>query len=470
MSFEQGTDLLGPDGVLPWSLHLLRLTVGKGHAPLEALAVAEGYVRPDQFADVRGHAAKLRRGPVLTFLEQPFAITIGSMLSINILTPTRHIYQQESHSQPMPANFKKVHFEHATEYTNDTTFFVRVLKILEPIEQGTEEALSDFVPVEGALLKYGLRGRFGHMELHSPILRLLPSITNTTYMPPTESNHQIERSRVTQVFRKLSFNTLDPRRLSASDFFDLSNTACPRIVTRMLDSGWSKLMYASSDLRLHFPPSTKGFLYLHYNLSFPPLAASIRFRLVPSGDPAQFETGQDLFGPNRKVWKLTAPRLAWPKRFESIRACLQDEGPPEIAQALTAAAHLSVTKPCSILTYLEQPFVVDSYFYTKKSRHATRGRLILRFERSQLPQHAMGNFVVLRVLKILEPVEFSGIQPDAPLPRPGELLKHYNQLYNIRTWTRAFDLNSPPKTYGPHTHLKHLPSVPHLQPNLDDFR
>ncbi|KAG6917283.1 hypothetical protein DXG01_003124 [Tephrocybe rancida] len=383
---------------------------------------------------------------------------------------------------------------------------MRVLKILEPVEQGTEAPLPDLVPVEGALLKYDYRGKIRYRVFLSPGLRLLPSIVNKAYMyepsftafpslkfdshkrrPPADSNIEIKGS-VTEIatLQRTRFSTLNPRRLLVSDFLNLSNTF-NKSVYHVSDPVQSLLHWYSGGGVLPFPPATQGFLYLHHNPSFPPLAAEIRFRLVPSGDPALFETGEDLFGHNDEVWKIPVLHLLHRKRYTGLLRCLQHEGPPEVAQALIAATRLPVAAAHRIpLTYLEQPFAMDmskrnisihiatpeqfhglvlqvltmNYYrdLTVKTKPAVRGRVLFRLERSPLPEHALGNFVVLRVLKILEPVEFSGARLDSPLPHPGELLREWARR-KIRL--RVFDLDKPTLV-----NLKYLPSMPHLQPNL----
>ncbi|KAG6917293.1 hypothetical protein DXG01_003134 [Tephrocybe rancida] len=537
-SFEQGTDLLGPEGALPWSLNTLRLVNQKRHALLEALAVAEGYLQPNFLA----HTSEMRLdGPVLTFLEQPFVITVGSGKTITILTPTQHIYKQSVDKTLLPANFTKgcpsflfietdqstqcfvagkllVRFEHSTftEHSNNKSIVMRVLKILEPLQQGTEVPLPDLVPMEGALLKHVSRGtsRSSDRVFHSPILLLLPTVgANNTYVyvppptaflwatfdpyersPPPEGSGvrmQISPTRIC-VTQQRVFSTLDPRRLRASDFLDVSNTA-KFVISHVSNSTQrSMVAYHSGSLRPAFPPATQGFLYLHHNPSFPSLTAEIRFRLVPSGDPAQFETSVDLFAPNRTLWKIPVLRLPQSRESAGLRGYLQDEGPPEVSQALSIAARLPVPRiSAPILTYLEQPFVVDvsktwttlhiatpehfhvfhlylypqSYYHTGQAKYAIRsrirgttGQLLLRFERSPFPEHALGNVVAVRVLKILEPVEFSVLHPHAPLPRPGKLLE---QLYHGKKYLQMFDLDR-----AFYANLKHLPSMPHLQPNL----
>jgi hypothetical protein len=72
------------------------------------------------------------------------------------------------------------------------------------------------------------------------------------------------------------------------------------------------------------------------------------------------------------------------------------------------------------------------------------GDILLRFERSALPEHAGANFLVLRVLKIMEPIKVTipGYDMRYPLPEEGSLLKTYSR-YRLKVW--SVDLDDPPK-------------------------
>ncbi|KAG6875873.1 hypothetical protein C0993_006956, partial [Termitomyces sp. T159_Od127] len=86
------------------------------------------------------------------------------------------------------------------------------------------------------------------------------------------------------------------------------------------------------------------------------------------------------------------------------------------------------------------------------------GRIVLRFERSTLPQHKNGNFAVLRVLKILDAIK--PVNPRAtvhlPVPLVGEL------LVSISGRARSFNLDKAKFMQG----LRALPSLPDDEPDL----
>ena len=91
--------------------------------------------------------------------------------------------------------------------------------------------------------------------------------------------------------------TLDPARHSSSDALDLSSCARPTI---QLPSGKAKLIYHRTSGLLadnrqsfvRFPADAVGFLYFHAP------TGSLRFRIVPSRLPEDFDAGRDLLLPN----------------------------------------------------------------------------------------------------------------------------------------------------------------------------
>lgn len=59
-----------------------------------------------------------------------------------------------------------------------------------------------------------------------------------------------------------------------------------------------------------FPAGTCGFLYFHRPSFVPPFAGEVRFRLVPSGDPRDFDSGTDLLDHTGCLpYKLDALRI-----------------------------------------------------------------------------------------------------------------------------------------------------------------
>ncbi|KAG6901137.1 hypothetical protein C0995_016579 [Termitomyces sp. Mi166 len=173
-------------------------------------------------------------------------------------------------------------------------------------------------------------------------------------------------------------------------------------------------------------------MVLHLNPRLPLFSGQIRFRVTLCNDPAQFENGFDLSDPHGQPWCINAVQIAHSSSFASLKEQLDRDGYTEFMQALSTIPKTMNSR--RKLFYLEQPFVMDlshhKHYFTSISPDRIReglisspfldtrvrqkainkgppytGQIVVRFERSTLPEHAGGNFVVIRVLKILDPVK-----------------------------------------------------------------
>ncbi|KAG5642201.1 hypothetical protein DXG03_003417 [Asterophora parasitica] len=209
--------------------------------------------------------------------------------------------------------------------------------------------------------------------------------------------------------------------------------------------------------RARFPPSSRGFLYYHQDPSLPPTATEIRFRLTPTPDPTSFSTGSDLLY-NSSPWSIPLHTLVTVKLYAGFRAQLiadrlidpalmltlqhawkgctiMTSRGPSVIHALDHAFEIDLQKvhsQYSILTTRAfgsinlSALFVDSRGGLRKSPYA--GRLLLRFERSPLPEHVRAAsrppVLVLRVLKVLSPIEIliPGYDMHKLPPIEGELL------------------------------------------------
>ncbi|KAG5338612.1 hypothetical protein C0989_006833, partial [Termitomyces sp. Mn162] len=322
---------------------------------------------------------------------------------------------------------------------------MRALKIIEPIEP-LEDAIEHHpIPTAGTLLKYASRGQIRTREFESPYLRLLPSIKSPT--PPLSHGLEHFTSKTRKTFfaaRVRTISTLDTRLLQPSDFIVLSNR---KIVLIRVHVGAQKpvvVRYTQSGGLLPFPPDTQGFLYMHINPHLPLLSRQIRFRITASNDPAQFENGTDLLSRDQP-WNLDAIQIA---HSALLKDHLRHSGHAEYVQALSSLPN-NRRKSRRALYYLEQPFVMNmsckeytlsiilsddirtfqfsSMFLDRRNSERIApytGRIVLRFERSSLQEHAGGNFVVFRVLKILDPIKPVDPSYDmhVPVPHVGSLL------------------------------------------------
>ncbi|KAG6856860.1 hypothetical protein H0H87_012677 [Tephrocybe sp. NHM501043] len=263
-----------------------------------------------------------------------------------------------------------------------------------------------------------------------------------------------------RVFRTIS--TLDPEKLRSTDFVDLSEYRVPTIT--MGSIGACELRYAYRSDIVPFPPNTRGFLYYHTYRNLPPTCGEIRFRLTVDSNPGNFADGTDLIGCDAIPWSISSLTLSL-SSYANARKQLEDDR--LISKSLsnnmdTLRGTFKVTKSYPReMYYLEQPFMFDMNWALARFKLVTAtevrpmqlqklfvdqreggklGRLLLRFERSRLPDDVGTNTAVLRVLKILDPIKLSipGYDAHIPLPEAGSLL--LKQKYS-RTLVCSWDLD-----------------------------
>ncbi|KAL1699062.1 hypothetical protein EV121DRAFT_217006 [Schizophyllum commune] len=120
-----------------------------------------------------------------------------------------------------------------------------------------------------------------------------------------------------------AISTLDPQRICITDAIDFSSLTYPRV---RLPSGQSFIQYQYHSSNRHekplpFPDQTVGFLYFHTP------SCSIRFRVVPSRLPVDFNAGHDLRSHDGTViWGIRTGSLARGRLTEAFRQQLLDEG------------------------------------------------------------------------------------------------------------------------------------------------
>ncbi|KAG6896035.1 hypothetical protein C0992_010758 [Termitomyces sp. T32_za158] len=199
-----------------------------------------------------------------------------------------------------------------------------------------------------------------------------------------------------------------------------------------------------------FPSKTQGFLYYHRDPHLPPTTDEIRFRVTESSDPTYFHDGTDLMRADGALpWSISLIRLS------AMHAPLKEL----LAQNHNIPAEILDHGRKSLLSYLEKPFVVtleqwscisliDSQLRTEKvlvpillhmprkwSHSVYKGKLLVRFEQASLVEHKDDTSIVMRVLKVLEPIQ--PLVKDAallqPTPEEGALLKtlKYGQIKTV---------------------------------------
>lgn len=129
--------------------------------------------------------------------------------------------------------------------------------------------------------------------------------------------------------------TLDPKRLSAPDFLDMSNYVNFRL---SISSSGADVKFVGNDIyyyqtaierKVSFPENTHGFLYFVPPPDIPqapPIASEIRFRITRNSDPSSFATGRDLLYPNALPWRISIVQVARLPRYSGLRHLLLQDG------------------------------------------------------------------------------------------------------------------------------------------------
>ncbi|KAG6835799.1 hypothetical protein H0H93_014589 [Arthromyces matolae] len=507
-SFEEGIDL--PDnrwgGVLPWSIPIAILDYWKHNLPLVELAKDSRMLPDGQVNNIEANNGdfkrKQRRSPnhLITYLEHPFVVDLERHTGFSILdaelqlvpTNINLLFKRFIDLQHVPELKGKmlVRLERASssDHARIGAIVMRVLKVLEPIEPLLDNPPS--FPVEGTLLM--VDAPYPQIrEFDSIWLQQLPSLTsdgiiNNPIDPQTKRDRQIN---IWFTEDGHQVHTLDPRRLQPSDFIIASNRHVKRVRKRS-----DQTVLLNPRFGDVFPPNTQGFLYIYRNPLLPPLATQIRFRLSASNRTEEFAQGNDLLTPNGTPWRFDAMNFLQMPTFKSLSEQLKEDGFGDVVDALMELRHNMLDRCLGLgrgrrnraLTFLEQPFIADVsarfHCFTSVStnglqmfaipdifsdmaprRKARRcpytGRVVLRFERSTLPEHLNGNYAVLRVLKVLDPIKPVDPAYDGaiPMPQVGSLILKGGK--NVR----AFDLNSDLKA---HRALRSLPTAPDFEPDI----
>ena len=74
---------------------------------------------------------------------------------------------------------------------------------------------------------------------------------------------------------------------------------------------------------LSIPPDAKAFLYFFTSQQRPRIAGELRLRVVPSDDPASFESGSDLLRSNGQIWSRSLCMLS--KYYAPLYEKLKEE-------------------------------------------------------------------------------------------------------------------------------------------------
>ncbi|TBU54995.1 hypothetical protein BD310DRAFT_951062 [Dichomitus squalens] len=270
--------------------------------------------------------------------------------------------------------------------------------------------------------------------------------------------------------------TLDPTKLTPSDYVDFSEKFIPRVnivtqsshpedATNLLPQRLSAGVIATGFRDRRFPPNTAGFLYYHTPPYSPPLAGEVRFRVTPSPDPASFTQGYDLLMDYGVRWNIPLLYMTDKKEYTGLHTLLLQDGlvTPQLSDiAASAVEGLNKTAHGRKISF-RRTVLVSSFgrgFYIRVGHHngycmsigtdtvvkkrvecvaefrvpvdgsgggaqysPYEGSTICCFEPSTLPEHAGKRVVVLRILRLLDS------DPIRPMPPPN---KHEYPLSKLR--------------------------------------
>ncbi|KAF9031316.1 hypothetical protein BJ165DRAFT_1599301 [Panaeolus papilionaceus] len=257
--------------------------------------------------------------------------------------------------------------------------------------------------------------------------------------------------------------TLDPKKLVQlqQPAIDLSNLQVARVFPL---GGYSVLKFDSRSTQyIPFPSGTRGFLYYHSPSDRPRIAGQLRFRVTPSDDPASFSHGHDL------TFSRTSPRSPTPwniycfnipnnKAYASLHSHLVNEGLVEgslVAAIRKMRPIQKLDNGTKFLFTLSDPFEIDyakspiiklravteygqgniTYIRTLSESIPTfkSGIINACFERSTLPEHEGNRVVVMRCLRVVEPLVMKSpkigqiMDPQSIstyTPTPGQILQN----------------------------------------------
>ncbi|KAJ6452866.1 hypothetical protein C8R47DRAFT_1159234 [Mycena vitilis] len=267
-------------------------------------------------------------------------------------------------------------------------------------------------------------------------------------------------------------STLDPARITAADYLDLSRRA--RFTIRFPESraatgGTFHYRYGSKGGKVPFPPQSTGFLYFNRAPDAAPLEGSIRLRVTPDNLPSSFPLGHDLALPSGLPWQLLILQLATPNKLH-YRFCDQlvhDKlvTPDQLAKC-RAVLRTRLSSPTTLFR-LGQPFPVnfDSYislvvvgeklnvhtlvfrsiFYGLKNGvqcYPWAGSALARFEHSTRPEHVGRRVVHLRILEITKQVSRQFPEIRLVKPEAGRLLAVHRPESRDSETPWAYDIDT----------------------------
>ncbi|KAJ6554558.1 hypothetical protein B0H19DRAFT_1154041 [Mycena capillaripes] len=157
--------------------------------------------------------------------------------------------------------------------------------------------------------------------------------------------------------------TLDPRRFTEAQYFDISQSPlrnCFRKMrpTHIHDPHGRQFGDQMSTTDTLFPPDTRGFLYFRSVPNQSPLAGAVRFRVAEKPDKASFLAGHDLLMSHGLPWQLPIWEIVIRPAFKDILDILAADGfAPEGLQL--ACNSFNIVRDSVFIAALGEPWAVD---------------------------------------------------------------------------------------------------------------
>ncbi|KAF8175809.1 hypothetical protein BJ912DRAFT_1146973 [Pholiota molesta] len=260
--------------------------------------------------------------------------------------------------------------------------------------------------------------------------------------------------------RHLVLRTLRPEQLSAvgQEITDLSGKG-QLVLSTLADPHPQGCIYKPrGDVPTYtcFPENTRGFFYYHKPPDGPEFSAGVRFRICNSA--ADFEHGRDLLDTRGDIWSPKLLELVKHNQHRQFLSLLRAENliDEELIHDINKLDTTHNVRRCH--ASLSDPFYMNLGHTSKKITYVTRAKLVrlmfaqkafrvhtatnsyvspltglikARFELSDLPEHkTLGPTLVIRVLKVVEPVNLLFQTTKIPIPVPGTLL--YRNVHGRR--------------------------------------
>jgi hypothetical protein len=161
-----------------------------------------------------------------------------------------------------------------------------------------------------------------------------------------------------------SLTTLNPLQLSSSDFRSLSDRTRYKIKhDSAFGPKWAIAYFKTLGHQRPFPNGTHGFFYFHPGPTHAPVAGQLRFRVVESTKPDDFDVGHDLLDLRGGLpWSIPLPVLLQHKIYDAFASLLMRDFAPVFASIMQKIEQKELpimTSDVNLIHSLGQPLYGD---------------------------------------------------------------------------------------------------------------